>query len=95
MRVRWLRTALRSLDDHAQYIALTNPDAAQRAVERVRSAVTGLAEYPEMGRIGRVPMTRELVVPGTPWVVIYRIRSSVEIIRVLHGAQAWPPRQPF
>jgi toxin ParE1/3/4 len=46
-----------------------------------------------MGRIGRVPLTRELIVGGTPWIVVYRVRSAVEIIRVLHGAQAWPPER--
>jgi len=59
----------------------------------VRAAVSQLAEYPSMGRIGRVPETRELVVAGTPWVVVYRLRGSIEIIRVLHGSQAWPPRR--
>jgi toxin ParE1/3/4 len=39
-----------------------------------------------MGRPGRVPFTRELVVAGTPFVVIYRVRADVEIVRVLHGA---------
>ena len=93
MPIKWLRTALRNLDDHANYIAENNPNAGQRAVERVRAAVNQLAEYPNMGRIGRVPQTRELVVAGTPWVVVYRIGDSIEIIRVLHGSQAWPPRR--
>lgn len=53
----------------------------------------GWPEYPNMERIGRVPQTRELVVAGTPWVVVYRVRNSIEIIRVLHGPQAWPPRR--
>ena len=93
MQIKWLRTALRNLDDRVNYIAEDNPDAARRAVERVRGAVSQLAEYPNMGRIGRVPQTRELVVAGTPWVIVYRIGKSIEIIRVLHGSQAWPPRR--
>ena len=94
MRVRWLRTALRNLDHHANYIAKDNPDAARRAVERVRAAVSQLAQYPSMGRIGRVPGTRELIVGGAPWIIVYRVRAdAVEIIRVLHGAQKWPPHR--
>jgi toxin ParE1/3/4 len=47
-----------------------------------------------MGRIGRVPGTRELIVGGTPWIIVYRVRAdAVEIIRVLHGAQKWPPQR--
>jgi len=91
MRVRWLRTAIRNLDDHAEYIARDDAGAAARLVDRVEVAVAGLAQHPGLGRVGRVPLTRELVVPGTPFVVIYRVRRDVEIIRVLHGAQAWPP----
>src|SRR5882724_3343096 len=39
MPIKWLRTALRYLDHHAAYIARDNPDAARRAVERVRAPV--------------------------------------------------------
>jgi addiction module RelE/StbE family toxin len=94
MRIRWLRTALRNLDQHANHIAKDDPFAARNAVQRIQTAVDQLAEYPSMGRIGRVPLTRELIVGGTPWIIIYRVRAdAVEIIRVLHGAQSWPPRQ--
>ncbi len=93
MRVRWLRAALRHLDDQITYIAADNPVAAGRASARIRTAVAQLADYPQMGRVGRVPGTRELVIAGTPWVVVYRITNSIEILRVLHGASAWPPRR--
>ncbi len=94
MRVRWLRTGLRNLDQHADYIARDDPIAARNAVQRIRAAVDQLADYPNMGRTGRVPLTRELIVGGTPWIIVYRVRADVvEIIRVLHGAQSWPPQQ--
>jgi toxin ParE1/3/4 len=87
-----LRTALRNLDQHADYIAKDDPIAARNAVQRIRAAVDQLADYPNMGRTGRVPLTRELIVGGTPWIIVYRVRADVvEIIRVLHGAQSWPP----
>jgi addiction module RelE/StbE family toxin len=93
MRIRWLSTALRNHDHQAKYIADHDPTAARNAVQRIRAAVDQLAEYPSMGRVGRVPLTRELIVGGTPWMIVYRVRADVvEIIRVLHGAQSWPPR---
>lgn len=65
--------------------AITVGDAIHAAVER-------LGRYPEVGRTGRVPTTRELVVTGTPYVVVYRVdATAVLILRVLHGAQQWPP----
>jgi toxin ParE1/3/4 len=94
MRIRWLRTALGNLDHHANYIAENDPIAARNAVQRIQAAVDQLAEYPSMGRIGRVPLTRELIIGGTPWIIVYRVRAdAVEIIRVLHGAQSWPPQR--
>jgi toxin ParE1/3/4 len=45
-----------------------------------------------MAGSGRVRGTRQLIVVGTPYVVVYRIEpASVVILRVLHGAQRWPP----
>lgn len=92
MRVRWLRTALRDLESQIDYIATDNPEAAARVSLRIRASVERLAEFPEMGRIGRVPATRELVVAGTSWIAVYRVGTSVEILRVLHASQRWPPR---
>jgi toxin ParE1/3/4 len=94
MPIKWLRTALRNLDHHASYIAKNNPDAARRAVERVQGAVGQLTQYPSMGRIGRVRGTRELIIGGTPWIIVDRVRAdAIEIIRVLHGAQRWPSQR--
>ena len=53
MRVRWLRKALRNLDDEASHIAADSPDAAQLVVQRVLEAVAMLPEQPGMGRPGR------------------------------------------
>lgn len=91
MRVRWLRRALINLDDEAEYIARDNPGAAARIVDRIATSVDRLATHPASGRPGRVPGTRELVVPGTPYIVPYRVRGdSVEILRVFHAARKWP-----
>ncbi len=44
-----------------------------------------------MGKLGRADGTRELVVTGTPFVVIYRAANGlVQILRVIHGARHWP-----
>lgn len=93
MRVRWLRQALRNLDEEAAYIATDDPAAAQVVVERVLRAVAMLADQPALGRPGRVPGTRELVVPRTRYVVPYRVRgSAVDILRVFHTSRRLPER---
>jgi toxin ParE1/3/4 len=93
VQVRWLRRALKNLDDEAAYIAREDLEAAARIVERIASAVDQLASHPALGRPGRVPGTRELVISGTPYIVPYRIRGdTVEILRIFHGARKWPDK---
>ena len=94
MQVSWLRPALRNLDDEASYIAHDSPQAARLVVQRVLTAVALLAEQPGLGRPGRVPGTRELLVPKTRYIVPYRVRGQVvEVLRVFHTsrrpAQRW------
>jgi plasmid stabilization system protein ParE len=93
MKVRWLRTALRNLDEEASYIAADDPAAARLVVARVLQAVAQLADQPGLGRPGRVPSTRELVVARTRYIVPYRVkRDAVEILRVFHTSRRLPKR---
>jgi toxin ParE1/3/4 len=93
VRVRWLRRALRNLDEEAEYIARDNPLAAARMVERIATSAERLAAHPASGRPGRVPGTRELVVSGTPYIVPYRVRrDTIEILGVFHAARKWPEK---
>jgi toxin ParE1/3/4 len=59
--------------------------------EEINRQMTMLAEFPTLGREGRVPGTRELVINRSPFVLVFRMRNQqIEIIRLLHGAQMWP-----
>ena len=91
MLVRWVKVALSNLNAEAEYIARDNPVAAARVVELILVAVKQLERFPAIGRPGRVPGTRELVVSGTPYIVPYRVRAGrVEVLRVFHGSRRWP-----
>ena len=88
MRVRWLRKALRNLGDEAAYIAADDAAAARLAVKRVLDAVSILAQQPGLGRPGRVPGSRELIVAKTRYIVPYRVRGeTIEILRVFHTSR--------
>ena len=92
MNVEWLASAVRTLRSQLSYISDRNPQAAVDMGDAIEAAVSRLADFPESARPGRVPGTRELVVPATPFIVVYRIEATgVVILRVLHGAQQWPP----
>jgi toxin ParE1/3/4 len=91
VRVRWLRIALANLEAEADYIAEDNPAAADRLIQRIMRAVNLLAKNPAMGRPGRIPGTRELIIGDTPYIVPYRVRAdAVEVLRVFHAARKWP-----
>lgn len=82
-----------NLGDEAEYIAQDDPQAAARVAILIEDAVAMLAERPALGRPGRVPGTRELVVAGTPYLVPYRVREArIDILRVFHGRRRWPSK---
>ncbi len=77
------------------HVAKDNPPAAKHTIRRIREATRRLGETPGLGRPGRVPGTRELVVTGTRYLVPYRVRGdTVEVIAMWHGAQEWPDTLP-
>ena len=91
MRVRWLRRALLNLDQEASYIVQDNPKAAAEFVLHLRDSALMLGEQPNLGRPGRIPGTRELVVANLPYILPYRVRNdAIEILRVFHTARKWP-----
>jgi addiction module RelE/StbE family toxin len=91
LKSRWLRKALQDLVDAHSYVALDNPAAASRLVEQIQDGVSRLADFPLMGRVGRVRDTRELAIAGTPYLVVYQVElKKIVVLTILHGARKWP-----
>jgi toxin ParE1/3/4 len=96
MRVRWTTDAADDLERICDYIALERPDSAQRVAKSVVDRIGELKTFPRIGRSGRVAGTREIAFPPLPYVAIYEIldaQDEVRVLRILHGAQQWPPQQ--
>jgi toxin ParE1/3/4 len=90
-RLEWAAPALADLHAAGDYIVQENPTAAERMASRVQEAVELLQEHPNLGRPGRLTGTKELVVSGTPFIAVYRVRKGdVQILRLLHHALRWP-----
>jgi len=88
MRVKWLRKALANLDEAADYIAQDNPSAARAMAAEAFRLTDLLIDNPNLGRVGRIPGTRELIMPNHPYIIPYRIRGGrVEVLRFFHGAR--------
>lgn len=92
MQVHWAVSALTDFTHTIAFIAETDPVQAERIAEALRNAAATLARFPLRGRPGRMLHTRELVLSGLPWFIVYRVMNDrVEILRVIHGARDWPP----
>jgi toxin ParE1/3/4 len=55
-----------------------------------------LIEHPRIGRDGRMKDTFEWVISRTPLIAVYGLRPRprrIELLRLLHGAQQWPPQE--
>ena len=60
--IEWTEPAIQQLNQSYDYIALTNSEAvASHLVEHILASVQRLSTFPQSGRRGRVPETRELV----------------------------------
>ncbi len=88
MKIVWSRQAEADLEDVHTYIAHDNPGAATRVENRILDAIETLARYPHSGRVGQRQRTREAVVRGLPYVVIYEARDGeLEIVRIWHSSR--------
>ncbi len=91
MRIVWSPHARDDLLAVHGHVAADNPDAARTLHNKIISRVMLLLEAPHIGRPGRVAGTRELVVPGTPYIVPYKVKEgTLQILRVYHAARCWP-----
>jgi plasmid stabilization system protein ParE len=79
---------LAQLVEIRRYIQRDKPDAARRIAIRIVASVAGLVGHPHLGHVGRKIATRELVVPGTPYIIVHRTEAErLVVLAVLHGAQ--------
>ena len=91
MTVRWTGRARQDRRNLISYVENESLVAALELDDRISQATTRLIAFPESGRLGRAPGTRELIVPNTPYIAIYAVQGrNANILRLLHSAQRWP-----
>jgi plasmid stabilization system protein ParE len=91
LRLRFTPRSLANLADIRAYIARQRPQAAELVRGRILETINLLRSAPRLGHIGRRPGTREIVVSGLPYIVIYRLdigdADELIILRVVHAAR--------
>jgi len=92
LEIKWTIPARNSLVNHIEYISQDNPNVANQVYKHIYTLVQHLESTPNMGRIGRILGTRELVVNKYPFFIAYRVKDDfVEILKVVHTATKYPP----
>ena len=88
MRLRWTPEAANDLESISDYLLEQHPQLAQPTVRRIYAEIKELSRLPVRGRMGRELGTRELVLTGLPYIVVFRANDArVEILRIFHGRQ--------
>jgi addiction module RelE/StbE family toxin len=91
VKLRWTPRALAEVDAIFAYVAAHDRNVAERLTFEIEARVAKLADFPDMGRPGRVEGTRDFIIVGTPYILPYRVRHGcVEILAALHASREWP-----
>ncbi|BBK35753.1 hypothetical protein STAQ_08310 [Allostella sp. ATCC 35155] len=86
----WTPRAIRDRDEILDYIESENPNAAEALDALFSEKAEHLVSHPRLGRPGRVPGSRELVVHQN-YILIYDFsRDVVRVLRVMHVSRRWP-----
>lgn len=94
MRVRYTKLALEDIEAVYIYTALLYDERTARDfLATLRDGIEALALFPTRGREGRLRGTRELVLPETPFVAVYRVAGDeVHALTIIHTRRQWPRR---
>jgi toxin ParE1/3/4 len=88
VEIVWSALARTRLREIRAYVARDKPEAAERPAIRIVAVVEALRNHPHLGRVGAEPGIRELVIGGTPYMVLYRVQGQrVTINTIWHAAQ--------
>jgi addiction module RelE/StbE family toxin len=91
VKIVWTEPARQDLREIFEYIAEENPNAARALLAEIRKRAGSLEDNPELGRLGRVEGSRELVLTGTQYILPYRVKEQrIQILAVFHAARKWP-----
>ena len=94
MQVRWTTPATQDLEKITLYIQKDSGRAAEAVAKTLFDSANSLDLLPSRGRTGRIPGTRELVVPDLPYTIVYQIDEvAIQILHIYHGARNWPEKQ--
>jgi addiction module RelE/StbE family toxin len=85
-------TAAADLKRIHDWISKDSPINAHSVAERILTTIESkIPAFPGIGRRGKVDGTREWIVRGLPYIIVYRVDAgaqTVTVISIFHGAQS-------
>ena len=91
MKLRYTRLAHDDLATLFAFIAKDDALAARKVSRAIRAGIGRLIQFPSYGRVGDVEGTRQFVVAGVPFIIVYEIEEEmITILRIYHAAQDRP-----
>ncbi len=88
LEIVWSPLARARLQEIRAYVALDKPGTADRLALRIVAVVETLRNHPYLGRAGAQAGIRDLVIGGSPYTVLYRVRGTRIVIGTIwHAAQ--------
>ena len=91
MSVRFAPRALNQLAHIREYTVSRRADSAELVRGRILATIERLQQLPRIGHAGPIVGTREVTVPGLPYIIVYRIdvgdEDELMVLGVFHAAQ--------
>ncbi len=74
------------------YYSVRDYEHAERVIRAIIRACDGLADFPLLGKKGKVEGSRERLMTRYPYRLVYRIDGeTIFVSRIVHTHQQWPP----
>lgn len=89
-RIELTQAALADFDDIYDYIARDNPRAAAQVLHSLDESIQLLSDQPKLGKVFRHRRLRLRLLTHDDYLVFYRERPVIEIVRVIHGRRNIP-----
>jgi len=92
MKLRWTPRAVADLEEISDYLVAASPQAWEHLLQRLERLSEAILDFPLMGKAGLVPGTREFVVSGTPYILVFQVKDdAVVIVSVRDARMRLPP----
>ena len=88
MKIVYAPRALRDLHWIATYLSERSPSAAVNVLAAIKSSISTLTYFPQVGRLVDDAGHRRMPVPRYPYVIFYRVEGDeLFILHVRHAAR--------